>query len=561
MQRKTGRRMTFVSSGAIEEGEGTGLESGSVDRRARGSQAQNGASVFDVGWGFQLGWGLVSTFTDVFSSEGTANLGAFWISSMLGISLGLLACCFLGERLKLDDDSSPFLIAALVSMVLGDIVLAACLCLRPAWSEALQFFAGLLSSLGSAAFVVSWGIHYSRLDMQRIERSATLSLIVEYACYVLVLVLPQAVSVVFVTCLPLVAFAFLKAAMRTTTYQEGRGQENHGAAGRTADLNVGRFVQLGLGIVGTSAAVSLFWSLVGAGSIQLSSDLFAVSVLSSTVIAVLLFLYLANFSRALNLGTLYRFVLPLVAIAFALVIAFGSDLALLSSMLVFAAQALMELLTFVYFAELTQRNAYSPYKVFGLGRFFLDIGFLIGSLCVLASVGFLESSGSCDGVLALALAAFIVLVMISISVQGQLMFTFQGQGAADDDALAAGEPADKELSAGMPVESLPADEAAVGDEGDAPAAAGATGADAEGGAPVDGFTAACDRIAGEHGLTKREREVLHYLAQGYSLPYIRNELYIAQSTIDTHVRHIYQKLGIHSKEELITMVHQEMSEV
>lgn len=557
MQRKTGRRMAFVSSEAIEEGKGTGLESGSVVRRARGSQAQNGASVFDVGWGFQLGWGLASTFTDVFSSDGSASLGAFWISSMLGISLGLLACCFLGERLKLDDGSSPFLIAALASMVLGDVVLAACLWLQPAWSEALQFLAGLLSSLGSAAFVVSWGIHYSRLDMQRIERSATLSLIVEYACFVLVLVLPQALSVVFVTCLPLVAFVFLKVAMRATTYQESRGQEGCDALGRAAALDMGRFVQLGLGIVGTSAAVSLFWSLVGGGSIQLSSDLFAASVLSSTVIAVLLFLYLANFSRALNLGTLYRFVLPLVAIAFALVIAFDSDLALISSMLIFAAQALMELLTFVYFAELAQRNAYSPYKVFGLGRFFLDIGFLIGSLCVQASAGFLESSGSCDGVLAIALAAYIVLVMISISTQGQLMFTFQGQGAAADDVLAAGEQADKGLSAGTSLESAPADEAAAGD---ADGAAGEGGAEAEGERPVDGFTAACDRIAGEHGLTKREREVLHYLAQGYSLPYIRNELYIAQSTIDTHVRHIYQKLGIHSKEELITMVHQEMGE-
>lgn len=65
---------------------------------------------------------------------------------------------------------------------------------------------------------------------------------------------------------------------------------------------------------------------------------------------------------------------------------------------------------------------------------------------------------------------------------------------------------------------------------------------------------ACALLAEEYKLTKREREVLIYLAQGYSLPYIRNELYIAQSTIDTHVGHIYKKMGIHSREELITIV-------
>lgn len=61
-------------------------------------------------------------------------------------------------------------------------------------------------------------------------------------------------------------------------------------------------------------------------------------------------------------------------------------------------------------------------------------------------------------------------------------------------------------------------------------------------------------MAERYQLTNREREILTYLSQGYSLPYIRNELYIAQSTIDTHVRHIYKKMGIHSKEELITEV-------
>lgn len=73
-------------------------------------------------------------------------------------------------------------------------------------------------------------------------------------------------------------------------------------------------------------------------------------------------------------------------------------------------------------------------------------------------------------------------------------------------------------------------------------------------ASADRFALACAAAADEFRLTKREREILPYLAQGYSLPYIRNELYISQSTIDTHVRHIYKKMGLHSKEELITAV-------
>ena len=71
---------------------------------------------------------------------------------------------------------------------------------------------------------------------------------------------------------------------------------------------------------------------------------------------------------------------------------------------------------------------------------------------------------------------------------------------------------------------------------------------------ADTFAEACAAASDQFGLTKREREILPYLAQGYSLPHIRNELYVSQSTIDTHVRHIYKKMGLHSKEELITAV-------
>jgi DNA-binding NarL/FixJ family response regulator len=59
----------------------------------------------------------------------------------------------------------------------------------------------------------------------------------------------------------------------------------------------------------------------------------------------------------------------------------------------------------------------------------------------------------------------------------------------------------------------------------------------------------------KYGLTNRERAILAYLVKGYSLPYIRNELYIAQSTIDMRVRHVYRKLDIHSRKELIDLIH------
>ena len=52
-----------------------------------------------------------------------------------------------------------------------------------------------------------------------------------------------------------------------------------------------------------------------------------------------------------------------------------------------------------------------------------------------------------------------------------------------------------------------------------------------------------DALAADAGLTKRETEILHLLAEGRSLPYVQERLYISEGTARTHVKHIYSKLG------------------
>ena len=42
----------------------------------------------------------------------------------------------------------------------------------------------------------------------------------------------------------------------------------------------------------------------------------------------------------------------------------------------------------------------------------------------------------------------------------------------------------------------------------------------------------------------REREVLDFIAQGRSIPAIAAELYLAPSTVKTHVQRLYEKLGV-----------------
>lgn len=64
---------------------------------------------------------------------------------------------------------------------------------------------------------------------------------------------------------------------------------------------------------------------------------------------------------------------------------------------------------------------------------------------------------------------------------------------------------------------------------------------------------ACLEMQRRYGLSDREAEVAALLAKGRSRPYIREQLFISTNTVATHIKHIYQKLDIHSKEELIDM--------
>jgi DNA-binding CsgD family transcriptional regulator len=56
------------------------------------------------------------------------------------------------------------------------------------------------------------------------------------------------------------------------------------------------------------------------------------------------------------------------------------------------------------------------------------------------------------------------------------------------------------------------------------------------------------------GLTARERDVFNLYIVGRSAPYIAEKLVISESTVKSHLQHIYTKCDVHSRQELISLV-------
>ena len=64
----------------------------------------------------------------------------------------------------------------------------------------------------------------------------------------------------------------------------------------------------------------------------------------------------------------------------------------------------------------------------------------------------------------------------------------------------------------------------------------------------------CAELARIHGLTQREGEVLLLLAQHKTTAQIEEELVIANGTAKAHISHVYQKIGVHNREELFELI-------
>lgn len=67
-------------------------------------------------------------------------------------------------------------------------------------------------------------------------------------------------------------------------------------------------------------------------------------------------------------------------------------------------------------------------------------------------------------------------------------------------------------------------------------------------------------LARSYGLTPREEDVLLMLGAGHSTSFCAEKMCVSPSTIKTHAKHLYTKMGVHSRDELLEKVTEFMSQ-
>jgi DNA-binding CsgD family transcriptional regulator len=73
-------------------------------------------------------------------------------------------------------------------------------------------------------------------------------------------------------------------------------------------------------------------------------------------------------------------------------------------------------------------------------------------------------------------------------------------------------------------------------------------------APMDGLETRCEELAQAGSLSKRESEIMLFMGRGYSPAFIAKKLFLSDSTVRSHVKNIYRKLNVNSREDLLQLI-------
>lgn len=231
---------------------------------------------------------------------------------------------------------------------------------------------------------------------------------------------------------------------------------------------------------------------------------------SSVIVAAVLAVVLARFWPGFSLATIYRVLLPVAAAIFIVLSSFpvGTMSFSLGFLVSHSVMATVALLALASLAAVARAGEFSPVVVGAALCAMTSVAVLVGGN--LAQL--VPQDDTMGAVLLVCAMAYFVYVLISPLADYYRMFR-ETNGAGNRGESASCEPA----------------------------------------RPLD-----CDRVcralADERSLSAREREILPYIARGHRPAYVADLLCISEHTVRTHLRNMYRKLGINSREELIQLV-------
>lgn len=320
---------------------------------------------------------------------------------------------------------------------------------------------------------------------------------------------------------------------------EGRA----GLAGNRWDVYRSAFLELGDSLVAffvLEAVIGLLNSFMLAGSIDFEGS--GTVSMAAIVGAIIVFCFVVFVTHRMpKVSTVSRVIMPILAAMLVFLPFLSERYNLLFTTLLLGSYYFVAVLITYLIAEVAHVRRVSPYVLMGVAmgvaRIFLVVALLVGYAAAVAGGG-----PSDDNEHVMRYLVIIVIVLYALCMA--LVFFSRDR---------------KRRRAPMPGENAPdLPEEAVSQANKDPLSLAEASIAVE---PREdevtnerGLDARCAVVAQEGGLTEREAEVLLYLARGRTKAYIADALFVSENTVRSHVRNIYSKLGVHTRQQLLDLV-------
>jgi DNA-binding CsgD family transcriptional regulator len=260
--------------------------------------------------------------------------------------------------------------------------------------------------------------------------------------------------------------------------------------------------------------MAIYGLAFGLKEVELYSSSFGPHSSPGTVVAAgLVAIGLLVQGKHFDFTVIYRVGLPLLICAFLLVPSFDIFIPAVNDFCVSASYAAFSILTMMIFANMGYRYNISALWLFGLERgiraLFVFFGRMISDNASLLTFSVIEPELLIFLITVVLLVALTMLLISERDLSSRWGVRFLGSTDNDADAITVSK---QTLSTGI------------------------------------------SELARKYKLTQREEEVLLLLAQGASISQIERDLFIANGTAKAHVRHIYKKMDIHSRDELLKLI-------
>ena len=550
------------------------------------------------GYGFLYAWGYVSWSTPSLATQAVSG-GEFdlsWLVSAATVPAMLVALAWASTRRDVGASRAAFWLAPALA-ALGSVLSVAYQHVDQAGlSWCLAVASGLCTGAGSALFSLLWSLALSRLDMAALEAVVPLSFVASALCALVVPSLGQlpalAVALLLVAACALSlgrARAWVGAACAGTP---GGAPGASGSAGPRFPAEGGAYPGAVEGVPAIARMLAfgvVAWTVMdfspaamGAGADQLALPALAgVDVVGVVgyLLSIALALLIIRFAVRVDFQALSLMTLPVLVLSTTL-LALGAPAALFwGSALFVALNSSCEIILLLYFIRIAQGRPERRAFWLALGSAASYSGVFIGQFAsgLAARAGLAQADPALTGLVVVCVYAFAMLLIPQRSYEAGVGAGGSGVaragGGADDAAGGAGGAAPGRASSSVvadPARSAsgaPSSASALGRSA-AGVASAASGAFLVPPAPelvpalpgpaapeaADPIAAGVARVAERYRLSAREAQVCEYLARGRSQTYIRDALLLSKNTVATHVRRIYTKLDVHSKQELIDLV-------